>query len=92
MKRNYTVRWPIVGHEKGDKIGDDDLGAGVNADALVAGGFLRVTGVEPVACPACVEQGLKKPPKYESIEELRDHYADKHAGLEPPGEEELADG
>jgi len=88
MNRTYQVRFAVGGHEKGMKLTDADL-PGVNTAALVEGGFLKVTGVEPVPCPACVELGLKRPPQFKSVEEARDHYADKHAGLEPPGEEDL---
>jgi hypothetical protein len=54
--------------------------------ALVEGGILKVTsGEQKQDCPACVEQKAKRPSKFVSDQELREHYADKHAGLEPPG-------
>jgi hypothetical protein len=54
--------------------------------ALVEFGTLKVlSGAEKLDCPACVEQKAKRPYKFSSDQELRDHYADKHAGLEPPG-------
>jgi len=91
MNRTYQVRYALAGHDKGTKLTDKDL-PGINTAALVDGGFLKVVGVDPVPCPACVEQGNKRPPRFESVEKLREHYVEKHAGLEPPREEDLEDG
>lgn len=41
---------------------------------------------EKVPCPACVEQGLKQPPKFDELDGLLDHYAEKHPALVPPAE------
>jgi hypothetical protein len=92
VKRNYKVRYAVAGHDKGALVTDKDFAAGVNTQALVDGGFLTVEEIEPQACPACIEQGMKRPPRFEKLEELREHYAEKHAGLQPPTEEDLADG
>jgi hypothetical protein len=92
MKRNYKVRYALAGFDKGAVISDADLPAGTNTEALIASQILTVDSIEPVACPACVEQEMKRPPKFETVEALRDHYREKHAGLVPPSEEDLADG
>jgi hypothetical protein len=89
VKRNYKVRYAVAGHEKGALVTDKDFAAGVNTQALVDGAFLTVEEIEPVACPACIEQEVKRPPRFDSIEKLHEHYADKHGGLMPPSEEDL---
>lgn len=89
MKKKYKVVGPhsIAGHPPGDSFEAEEL---AHEQALVDGGHLEVKVVEKLACPACVEQGMKRPPKFDSYEELPEHYAEKHAGLVPPiaGEEE----
>ena len=89
MKRTYKVRYAIAGHEKGASVTDADFATGVNTQALVDGGILTVTDTASVACPACVEQEMKRPFKAKSLEEMQEHYADKHVGLQPPDEEDL---
>lgn len=60
-----------------------------NERALVAGGHVKVVGSWKQACPACEEQGRKRPPRFSSHLELAEHYADKHPALAvPEGEEE----
>lgn len=39
-----------------------------------------------VPCPACVEQGVSRVPKFDDIAGLSKHYADKHPALVPPDE------
>jgi hypothetical protein len=89
MRTKYKVRYDVAGHKKGDVVMVTDFPAGTNMSALVNGYFLTVDEVEPVTCPACVEQGSKRPPRFESVEALHEHYADKHGGLMPPSEEDL---
>lgn len=87
MPRTYKVLLGEFAHKKGEVI---DGNQGYNYEALVDAGILRVEPLEPVACPACTEQGTpKKPPKFETQEELEDHYADKHPALAVPDIEEV---
>ena len=51
-----------------------------------AGVLVPLEGQPPevMTCPACVEHGLKRPPKLDSEDALTEHYAAKHAGLVKP--------
>jgi hypothetical protein len=92
MKRAYKVgARPVAGHEPGASITDKDLPEGVNVDALLAGGLLELDDgkkgsqtTEKQTCPRCVEEGMKRPPKFETQDELAEHYAEKHGGLVVP--------
>ena len=90
MQTKYKVRYDVAGHKKGDVVSASDFAEGVNVPALVDGHFLTVDSVEGSACPACVEQEVKRPPKFDTIADMESHYAEKHAGLVPPTEEDLA--
>ena len=37
-----------------------------------------------VACPACVEHGMKRPPRFDTADALAEHYAEKHPALVIP--------
>lgn len=56
----------------------------------VAAGVIELAGDEPkaerIACPACSET-RKRPPKFDSQEELAAHYAKEHPALTIPTEE-----
>ena len=89
MKTNYKVRYDFAGFAKGDVIAASDFPAGTNVPALVESQFLSVDNVEDSACPACIEQGMKRPPKFGTMQELHDHYEEKHPGLVLPTEDDL---
>ncbi len=89
MRTNYKVRYAVAGHKKGDVVTAADFEAGINVPALVDSQILTVDSVEGSACPACAEQGMKRPPKFDTLEQMHEHYAEKHAGLIPPAEDDL---
>ena len=91
MKPMYKVRYAVAGHKKGDVVRASDLPAGVNVPALVDSQILTLDSVEGSACPACGEQGMKRPPKFDTLEEMHEHYSDKHPGLVPPTEDDLTE-
>lgn len=96
----YKVSGPfsVLGKQPGETI--TQIPDEINLDALLEAGALELaTGddekPEKVPCPACVEQKLKQPPKFEALDDLQKHYADKHPALvapeilpEPAGKEE----
>jgi hypothetical protein len=98
MAKAYQVVGPsaVAGHEAGAIVQEKDLPEGLNVDALLAGGLLaepkgkaakKGGKAEKTPCPACAEQ-MKRPPKFETDEELREHYAEKHPALAAPAGEE----
>ena len=89
MKTKYKVRYAVADFKKGDVVYASDFAEGINVPALVDSQILTVDSVEGSPCPACVEQGVKKPPKFDTLEQIHEHYADKHAGLVPPSEDDL---
>jgi hypothetical protein len=98
MKHNYKVRhqlemrMPTRIYKKGETITAKDLD-GLNVEALIMSGWLRDEGVDPVPCPACIEQKVKSPPKLKSLEDAQAHYSEKHPALAAPEtEEDLNDG
>lgn len=38
----------------------------------------------PEPCPACKQEGLKRVPKFDNLNDLREHYIDKHPAYAPP--------
>lgn len=88
-KRKYTVAGPhaILGNQSGETF-TAEIPVAQEERLLASGALVLGEGAEPkpekFACPACVEHGLKRPPKFESLDELQAHYQEKHQGLEPP--------
>lgn len=98
-KKSYTVvgTAETLGHKPGETFSAD-----LTADQesfYIDGGHLAVgtdqEAPDKVPCPACVEQGLARPPKFDDPSKLEKHYADKHPALvapdslpEPAGKEE----
>lgn len=90
----YKVAGPfsVLGKAPGETVNEADIPEGINLEALLAGGSLEVasgsSGEEEapakVACPACVEQELARPPKFDDLAKLKAHYADKHPALVAP--------
>ena len=89
MKRKYKIRYAIAGYDKGDVMAESDFAAGTNVPALVDSQIVSLDSVEDSACPACIEQGMKRPPKFGTMQELHDHYEEKHPGLVLPTEDDL---
>ena len=90
MKRTYRVTQGAVvaDHFEGDELSAEDLPS-TNIPALVAGGLLEVATEAPVACPACEERKVKKPPNFKKQETLADHYRKDHPALAVPDIEEV---
>jgi hypothetical protein len=96
----YKVAGPfdVLGHKPGETI--TQIPDEINVEALLASGAITPAdgedeAPEKVPCPACVEQELARPPKFDDLEKLQKHYADKHPALvapdslpEPAGKEE----
>lgn len=73
--------------EAGSELTDADFATStgaINISALLDGGFLEVIDAEKEACPACAAEKMKRPPKFESFEEMAEHYREKHPALAPP--------
>jgi hypothetical protein len=90
MKKGYTVAgpYPVLGHQPGESF-VDELDPAIEALHLESGVLALDKGKDApapdkVPCPACKEQKLKSPPKFDDIAALQEHYADKHPALEPP--------
>ena len=65
--------------------GEVHLGRAVGASLVAAGVVTTETTVaHSVACPLCVEQGVKKPPEFKTSADLETHYQEKHAGFVVP--------
>ena len=57
--------------------------------ALIDGGHLELVGrQQKLKCPACADAGMRRPPSFETHDELVAHYGEKHGGLVPPAAEE----
>jgi len=84
MKYTVAGAQPAYDAQPGDEVNLDpaDAGVSLNVDAgvlvPVAGQVLKMT------CPACVEQGVKRPVKFGSPDELAEHYGEKHPALVAP--------
>jgi hypothetical protein len=80
MKRKYEVVGPhaVAGHEPGEKFESDPLPL---EGALVEGGHIRIVSQEKVACEACDKA---RPPKFDTYDELAEHFASDHPGLVAP--------
>lgn len=90
MKKSYTVSGPfaVLDHAPGETF-TAELPPEINEQALLDSGALTIgkneeTQSEKVACPACVEQELVRPPKFDDLSKLQKHYADKHPALVAP--------
>jgi hypothetical protein len=90
-KKTYKVVGPyaVYGTAPGETV-RLDLSPGEEQLHLEAGTLEIGKGeddkAEKVPCPACVEQKLSRPPKFDDLEDLRQHYADKHPALVAPDE------
>lgn len=91
-KKTYTVAgpFPVFDHPPGETFSEEippEQEAALLANGNLVLGEAKDTAAEKAAkvpCPACVEQELKQPPKFDDVAKLRKHYAERHAGLEPP--------
>lgn len=89
MKKQYRVAGPysVLGHAPGESFAAE-LAHGEESIHLEAG-TLELDGSEKpvkVKCPACVNEKVSRPKQFTDLDELRQHYADKHPALEPPDE------
>lgn len=93
-KQTYEVTGQneVLGHQPGETF-EGPLPEWIIEEALLASGALSIVEgkksepVEKIVCPACAET-MKRPPKFDSHDELVAHYADKHPALAPPEKEE----
>jgi hypothetical protein len=89
VKKTYVVagQQPVYGHAPGDSF-SADLDPDIEALHLQSGTLELGKGEEndpvKVPCPACVEQELARPPKFDDLSKLQKHYADKHPALVVP--------
>lgn len=84
----YTLTVRAYGKQPGDEIdlnADDSLvRLNVVAGVLVEGKVQKVDA-QKMTCPLCAEDlEMKRPPKFESVAELEEHYADKHPAFVVP--------
>lgn len=89
MKKTYLVAGGsiVLGHSPGEEF-EAEL-PHEQENALVYGGALKVLKADKLECPACKEQGKKRVRKFDSLNELREHYGKDHPALAAPaGEEE----
>src|SRR5438128_176449 len=88
MDKTFTVAGsqPAYGAMPGEviQLDGDDAGVALNlAAGILVEGDKRPEPVR-VPCPACSEQGMKRPPKFSAAAELGAHYAEKHPALVTP--------
>lgn len=91
-KRRYVVNGPFERYDTkpGETVTLDEdapdvvLNVEIGALTLATEAEEESTEPEKEPCPRCVEEGMKRPPKFEAVEDLREHYADKHPGLVAP--------
>jgi len=90
-KKTYRVSgaYPVYGNAPGESV-RLDLSPDEERMHLEAGTLEIGKGddekPEKVPCPACVEQEMSRPPKFDDLDDLRKHYADKHPALVAPDE------
>lgn len=92
-QKTYRVisEFEVCGKKRGETIkaaGHPDI----QFDALVEGGHvelvkpgdadLKEEKEEPLACGACKNEGRARPPKFDSEEELAEHYREAHPALQ----------
>lgn len=87
MSRTFTVAgdYPAYGAKPGETVTLDPGDPGVQVN--IAAGVLTPSGKAPeqrMTCPSCAEQGMKRPPKFDTADGLREHYAEKHPALVVP--------
>lgn len=94
-KKEYTVTgpFPVLDHDPGKAFKaeiEPEHEAYLLKQGLLKRGGTSADGEdaapEKVPCPACVEYGLKQPPKFDDLGALQDHYAEKHPALVAPTE------
>jgi hypothetical protein len=82
----FPVRETAVGEKFVADSGDEETGFWLDQGLveLVGAKDAEETEPEKVPCPACVEQDMQRPPKFDSPDELKAHYAEKHPALVAP--------
>jgi hypothetical protein len=89
MTKGYKVAgpFPVLGHQPGE-VFEHDFDPAIEALHLEGGTLELDDGssapAEKVPCPRCVEEGSKRPPKFDDVAALQKHYADKHPALVAP--------
>lgn len=84
--RTYTLTQPAYGQPAGTSLALDQndpmVKLNVESGVLIEGETADVTA-ERMTCPICAET-MKRPPHFDSPEEVAGHYSDKHAGFVTP--------
>jgi hypothetical protein len=85
----YTLTQPAYGKQPGDtiRLNQDDVLVRLNVENGVLVEGAREADAEPprMTCPLCSDDlEMKRPPKFESPDELEEHYAAKHQGFAVP--------
>ena len=86
--RTYTLTHPAYGKQPGDQVRLDPNNPLVKLN--VENGILSEdkpaeVDAPQMTCPLCRDDlEMKRPPKFESPDELEQHYADKHSGFAVP--------
>lgn len=71
-----------AGKKAGTVLKPEDLEA--DPESLAAAGHIEMGDPNPEPCPACKQEGLKRVPKFDNLNDLREHYIDKHPAYAPP--------
>jgi hypothetical protein len=85
MDRQFTVNVAAYGAAPGETVTLNASDPRVQLN--IAAGVLTLVKDQPPEkhpCPACAEQGVKRPLSFATSDELQAHYAEKHPGLVPP--------
>lgn len=82
---------PVLDYKPGETFSEAEVPSGVNLPILLMTGMIeKYVGADgegapqKVACPACVEQKVSRPPKFDELADLQKHYANKHPALVAP--------